>query len=220
MARTDASAPRPPLSRERVLRAAIALADEGGIEALSMRKLARELGVEAMSLYNHVANKDAILDGIVELVASEIDLAPDEADWKSAVRRRAISAHEVFLRHPWACSIWMSRHDVGPAQLRYADAILRDFRGGGFSNDLTYHAFHALQSHVSGFTLYVLSFRFDREELKELAAAFLQEFPTEEYPDLAEHIRQHMEPADEHRGAFQFGLDLILDGLERLRDTT
>jgi AcrR family transcriptional regulator len=206
------------LNRERVLRAAIALADEDGIEALSMRRLARTLGVEAMSLYNHVANKDEILDGIVELVAGEMDLAADEPDWRIATRRRAISAHEVFLRHPWACGLWMSRRQVGPARLRQADAVLRGFREGGFSDDLTYHAFHALQSHVSGYTLYVLGLQFDREELKELAAAFLRDFPAEEYPDLAEHIRQHMEPSDEHQRAFEFGLDLILDGLERLRD--
>jgi AcrR family transcriptional regulator len=209
---------RTPLNRERVLRAAVALADEHGIDALSMRRLARTVGVEAMSLYNHVANKDDILAGMVELVVGEVDLAADEPDWKAATRRRAISAHEVFLRHPWACSFWVSGQEVGPAQLGYADALLRGLREGGFSNELSYHGFHALQSHVSGFTLYVLSFRFDKEELKELAAAFLREFPAEEYPDLAEHIRQHMEPSDEHQRAFEFGLDLILDGLERLRD--
>lgn len=201
-----------------MLRAAITLADGGGIKALSMRKLAQELGVEAMSLYNHVANKDDILDGIVELVASEINLAPDGVDWKAAMRLRATSAHDVLLRHPWACNLWMSSQTFGPARMRFADSVLRGFREAGFAEDLTHHAFHVLQSHVMGYTLYVASFQFDREGLKELAAGFLREFPADEYPDLAEHIRQHMEPSDGHQGTFAFGLDLILDGLERLRD--
>jgi AcrR family transcriptional regulator len=207
------------LSRERVLRAALTLADEGGIKALSMRKLAQELGVEAMSLYNHVANKDDILDGIVELVASEIDLASDEADWKKAMRRRATSAHEVLARHPWASSLWMSSQTFGPARIRFSDSVLRGFREAGFSGDLTYHAFHVLQSHVMGYTLYVASFQFDAADIKELAATFLREFPADDYPDMAEHIRQHMEPRDAQQGTFEFGLDLILAGLERLRDT-
>jgi AcrR family transcriptional regulator len=207
-----------PLSRERVLRAAVRLADEGGIQALSMRKVAQELGVEAMSLYNHVANKDDMLAGIVELVAGEIDLAGDEPDWKAATRRRALSTHEVLLRHSWAAGIWMSTGSPGPARFRHGDAILRGFREAGFSEGLTYHGFHVLQGHVIGYTLYATGFRFDAAELDELAATFLRDFPAAEYPDLAEHIRQHMEPGDEHGSTFEFGLDLILDGLERLRD--
>jgi AcrR family transcriptional regulator len=210
--------PRVPLSRERVLRAAIALADDGGIESLSMRKLGQELGVEAMSLYNHVANKDDILGGILELVASEIELAPSGADWKTTMRQRAVSAHEVLSRHPWACSLWMTSRTLSPARMRYAESVLRGLREAGFSNDLTYHAFHVLQSHVMGFTLQERNLEFDAEELEELAATFLREFPADEYPDLAEHVRQHMEPRPRYQGTFEFGLDLILDGLERLRD--
>jgi AcrR family transcriptional regulator len=210
---------RVPLTRERVLRAAIALADERGIKALSMRKVAKELGVEAMSLYNHVANKDDMLDGIVEAIASEIDLALDTADWKAAVRRRAISAHEVLSDHPWASSLWMTSRSFGPARIRFADSLLRGLREAGFSDDLTYHGFHVLQAHVLGYTLQEQNLGFDVEDLKKLAAEFLREFPADEYPDLAEHIRQHMEPRPEHEGAFAFGLDLILDGLERLRDS-
>jgi AcrR family transcriptional regulator len=209
---------RTPLSKDRVLRAAMALADEGGIKTVSMRKIAQELGVEAMSLYNHVASKDEIIDGIVDLVATDIDLAPDGADWKAAMRRRAISAHEQLLEHPWAANLWMSGQTFGAARMRYADAVLRGFREGGFPEELTYHAFHVLQSHVMGFTLYVASFDFDVEELEELAATFLETFPADEYPDLALHIRQHAEPGEEHEGTFEFGLDLVLDGLERLRD--
>ena len=211
-------AQRTPLSKDRVLHAAMKLADEGGIKAVSMRKIAQELGVEAMSLYNHVAGKDEIVDGIVDLVATEIDLAPDGADWKPAMRRRVISAHEVLLRHPWAANLWMSGETVAGARLRYADAVLRGFREGGFSEELTYHAFHVIQSHVMGFTMYVASFDFDVEELERLAADFLETFPADDYPDLALHIRQHAEPDDEHENTFEFGLDLVLDGLERLRD--
>jgi AcrR family transcriptional regulator len=209
---------KPGLSRDRILRAALTLADEGGIKAVSMRKIAHELGVEAMSLYNHVASKDDIVDGIVDLAATEIDLASDEADWKAAMRRRVISAHEVLLRHPWAASLWLSGETVGGARLRYADAVLRGFREAGFSEELTYHAFHVIQSHVMGFTMYVASFDFDVEELDQLAADFLETFPVDEYPDLALHIKQHAEPGDEHEGTFEFGLDLVLDSLERLRD--
>jgi AcrR family transcriptional regulator len=201
-----------------VLRAALTLADEAGIEALSMRKLAQALGVEAMSLYNHVANKDDILDGILELVASEIELPASGTDWKTAIRQSAISAHEALSRHAWVGSLWMTPRKVSPPRLRYGDAILRTLRDAGFSKDLTYHAFHILQGHISGFTLQERNFPFDREKLEEMAASFLREFPAGEYPDLAEHVRQHMEPRPEHRGTFEFGLDLILDGLERLRD--
>jgi len=200
-----------------VLEAAVALADDGGIKALSMRKLAQELGVEAMALYNHVANKDDILDGIVDVVASEIDLPRDGADWKTALRQTAISAHEVLLRHPWATSLWM-RRGMSPPRFRYGDALLRTLREGGFSKKLTYHAFHILESHVVGFTLHRQNFAFDSDQLVGLAARFLREFPADEYPDLAEHILQHTKPSYQRQRTFDFGLDLILDGLERLRD--
>ena len=210
---------RTPLSRDRVLRAAVALADQGGIEALSMRKLAQELGVEAMSLYNHVTNKDDILDGIVELVAGEIDLASEEADWKAGMRRRAVSAHEVLTAHSWAASLWMSRRSVGGARMSYAESVLRGLRQGGFSPDLTYHAFHVLRSYVMGVTLQERNLQFEPGELKALAERYLSDFPADEFPELAEHVRQHMEPSEAHGGTFEFGLELVLDGLERLRDS-
>jgi AcrR family transcriptional regulator len=217
------SNPRPerrvPLSRERVLRAAVALADEGGIEALSMRRLAKDLGVEAMSLYNHVANKDEILDGIVDLVASEIDLPSDGADWKTAIRKSAISTRDVLLRHPWASSLWTSRQGGGLARLRRGDWMLRTLREAGLSKDLTYHAFHIVESHIIGFTIQQLTFQSaDEEELEGLAATFLQQLPAGEYPDFVEHVKQHMEPHGDE-GGFELGLDLVLDSLERLRDT-
>jgi AcrR family transcriptional regulator len=213
------SAPRRPLSRERVLRAAIALADAGGIKAVTMRRVAQELGVEAMSLYNHVESKDDLLDGVVELIAGEIDLALDGADWKEAMRRRVISAHEVVSLHSWAGSLWMSSRSFGGARVRYADTVLRGLREAGFSDDLTYHAFHVLQSHVLGYTLQERTFDFDRDRLEQMATRFLRDFPADKHPDLAEHVRQHLEPHEGHKGTFEFGLDLILDGLERMRDT-
>ena len=213
------AAPRVPLSRDRVLRAAITLADQGGIKALTMRKLAQELAVEAMSLYYYVANKDDLLDGIVDLVVREMELPADGGDWKAAIRKNAISTHKVLLRHPWACSLMLSSTGVSPARLRWMDSILRCLREAGFSAELTHHAYHALDSHITGFTLWVLSFPFDSKELANIGATFLRELPDDEYPYLAEHIEWHLtESSDHNEGEFAFGLDLILDGLERMRD--
>jgi AcrR family transcriptional regulator len=211
-------APRTPLSKERVLRAALELADAEGIEALSMRRLAKELGVEAMSLYNHVANKNEILGGIIDLVAGEFDLPADESDWKTAMRRNAISSRDVLLRHRWATSIWMTQGG-GPARLRNGDWMLRTLREAGFSPELIYHAFHILESYVLGYTLQQLNFPYTGEELAGLAADFLKQIPVEDYPDLVEHIHQHIEPHDEETSGFELGLDLILDGLDRARAT-
>jgi AcrR family transcriptional regulator len=207
--------PRKPLSKERVLRAALALADAEGIEALSMRRLAKELGVEAMSLYNHVANKDEILDGLIDLVAGEFEL-PSEADWQTAMRRHLVSARDVLLRHRWATALWM-RQGGGTARMRNGDWMLRTLREAGFPKDLMYHAFHILESYVQGYTLQQLNFPYKGEELAGMAATFLQQLPADEYPDLVEHIEQHLEPHEEETGGFEIGLDLILDGLERAR---
>lgn len=210
----DSSSPlRVPLSRERVLSAAISLADEGGIESLSMRKLAQALGVEAMSLYNHVANKNDILGAIVDLVVGEIELPSAEADWETAIRTCAISAHEILLRHSWVCGLMMSPATVRPARLRYMDWILARLSEAGFSPETTYRAYHALDSHVLGFTLWEVGHTVGTID-PEFGANFLRELPAE-YPYLSEHIEQHLaEPGDE--GEFEFGLDLILDGLKRI----
>ena len=210
--------PRIPLSRERVLRAAIALADEGGIEALSMRKLARELGVEAMSLYNHVANKDEILDGIIDLVAGEVDLPAATTDWKTAIRESAISTRDAFLRHPWASGLWIARPG-GSARLRRGDWMLRTLREAGLPKDLTYHAFHIVESQILGFTAQQENFPHKPEELAGMAETFLQRLPVGEYPDFVDHVRQHLEPHEWDKSGFELGLDLILEGLERTRDT-
>jgi AcrR family transcriptional regulator len=206
--------PRKPLNKERVLRAALVLADAEGIDALSMRRLAKELGVEAMSLYNHVANKDEILDGIVDLVAGEFELPSGAGDWKTAMRRHLISARDVLLRHRWATALWM-RQGGGTARMRNGDWMLRTLREAGFSKDLVYHAFHILESYVQGYTLQQLNFPYKGEELAGMAASFLQQLPADEYPDLVEHIEQHLEPHDEETGGFELGLELILNGLER-----
>jgi AcrR family transcriptional regulator len=212
--------PRLPLSRERVMHAAIALADESGIEALSMRRLGQELGVEAMSLYNHVANKDDLEDGIVEIVLGEIEVPSDGADWKAALRQTAISSHEVFVRHRWACGLMMGTSGVSPARLRWMEAVLRTLREAGFSADMTHHAYHALDSHITGFTLWQVSLPFEtKEELVDLAEGFMREIPADEYPYVIEHAEQHLAPSSPDEATeFEFGLELILDGLERLRD--
>lgn len=217
----QSAGPRVPLSRERVLRAAIGLADRSGIGSLTMRKLAQELGVEAMALYYHVANKDEILNGIVDIVESEVELPLPGGDWKATLRTIAISYHDVLVRHPWAASLALSATGTRPARWRYMNAVLGSLREGGFSADMTDHGYHALDSHISGFTLWVAQLQVDEEELPGLAARFLDSLPVDELPYLVEHVHQHMKERDpEDEGEFVFGLDLILDGLEAIRDAT
>jgi AcrR family transcriptional regulator len=211
---------RVPLSRDRVLEAAIRLADEGGIEAISMRKLGQALGVEAMSLYNHVANKDDILSGIVEIVESGIELPSPGSDWRQALRRTAMSAHDVFEQHPWAASLTLSADGSRPARWRYMNEVLRCLRAAGFSAETTDLAYHALESHIAGFTLWAAQLEVDDAELPDLAARFLEQFAGDEIPYVVEHVEQHlMERSPDNPGAFAFGLDLILDGLERILPT-
>jgi AcrR family transcriptional regulator len=210
---------RIPMSRDRVLRAAIEIADAGGIESLTMRRLAQELGVEAMTLYYHVANKDDILNGIVDTVVSEMELPRTDVDWKSALRTSAISAYEVLARHTWAAKLVLSGSGVSPARLRHMNGILGVLRSAGFSPEMTDHAYHALDSHIMGFALWVASMNLGSDEnLKAMASEFLRELSREDLPYLAEHVEQHLKPRDPNdEGEFAFGLDLILDGLERLR---
>jgi AcrR family transcriptional regulator len=213
--------PRTPLSRERVLLVAIDLADKGGVEALSMRKLGQELGVEAMSLYNHVANKDDILDGMVDLVFGEIGLPPRGADWKTAMRQRAISAREVLARHPWSIGLMGSRSRPGPATLRHHDAVIECLLEIGFSIGMAAHAYSVLDSYIYGFALQQASLPFKTsEEVVEVAKSILLRFPADAYPHLSEMTVQHiLRPGYDYADEFEFGLDLILDGLERVRDT-
>jgi AcrR family transcriptional regulator len=210
---TDPNADRrTPLSRERVLRAAVALADRGGIDSLTMRRLGQELGVEAMSLYNHVANKDEILDGIVDLVVGDIEVPPTGTSWKTAMRQRAVSAHEVLLAHPWAAMLIMSRFNIGPGMTRYLDATLGRLREGGFSIEGALDAWNTLDSHIYGFTLQELNLPFEVEEAQQVSADVLGRIPADEFPHVVEVISEIMRTGRVE--SFEFGLDLILDGLE------
>lgn len=210
--------PRTRLSRERVLRAAIDLADQGGIESLSIRNLAQELGLKPMSLYHYVANKDEIVKGIVDLVVSEFDSPEEGMDWREALRGSAISAHKALLRHRWAASLMLSG-GVSQARLDNMEAILGCLRRGGFSAEMTHHAYHALESHTIGFTLWIVGMALDAETLPDLATSFLRDLPREKFPFLAEHIETHLVPSSEYTGTeFEFGLDLILSSLERILD--
>jgi AcrR family transcriptional regulator len=223
-----AEKPRLPLTRERVLRAAVELADARGIESLTMRNLGHELGVEAMSLYNHVANKEDILNGLVEVVVGEIIAAVDEveppssaAGWQDVMRARILAAREVLLRHRWAPDVLESRSDIPPSLLPYFDSQLRLMREAGFSVDLAHHAMHALGSRMLGFTreLFVTG-----DELEPEVMALMLQQMAGRYPHLAELMRAVTHDAGSTLGSgcddqfeFEFGLDVILDGLERLR---
>lgn len=208
---------RLPLSRERVLAAAVRLADEKGIEALSMRNLASVLGVEAMSLYKHVAHKDALLDGITDLVVAEIAVPEIGGDWRAEIKKRATSAHEVLLRHPWATMLIGSRINVGPAMLRYVNATLGCLREAGFSFELADRAWNAIDSHIYGFTLLQLNFPLEVSEYASAASQFLFMLPVEKYPYMRALTELVIE--GKHRGIqdFQFGLEMLLDGLEAHR---
>jgi AcrR family transcriptional regulator len=213
----DAS--RQPLSRERVVRAAMALADAGGIDALTMRRLGDELGVEAMSLYKHVANKDDLIDGMTDAVFAEIELPSGATDWGTAMRERAVSVRAALSRHPWATPLMQSRTSPGPATMRHHDTVIGTLRTAGFSVALTAHAFSALDSYIYGFALQQRSLPFETgEQTAELAEAILAQFPAEAYPHLAELTVQHvLQPGYDYGDEFEFGLDLVLDGLERAR---
>ncbi|MFK0254260.1 TetR/AcrR family transcriptional regulator [Streptomyces sp. NPDC090445] len=206
-----------PLSRERVLAAAVRVADAGGITALTIRSVAQELGVKPMSLYHHVPNKEAIVDGIVDTVFAEIELPPAAGtDWRTALRRRAHSARAVLRRHPWATAVMDSRAHPGPATLRHHDAVIATLRRGGFPFPLAAHAFSLLDSYVYGFALTESALPFEPQEVGEAVGDFLAEFPAEEYPHLVEFAREHvMRPGYDYAAEFDYGLDLILDGLER-----
>lgn len=208
----------PPLSRERILRTALRLADEGGLNALSMRKVAQELGVRAMSLYNHVANKDDMIDGIVDRVIGEIELPRFDLDWKMAMRQRAFSAHEVLLKHPWAAMAIMSRINVGPAMLRYVDTTIGCLREAGFSWEMADHAWNAIDSHIYGFTLQELNFPVEASEYAETAESFISYIPPDQYPYMHQLSLYIIDGSYNGLHDFEFGLDFVLDGLDKLRE--
>ena len=214
---------RAALTRERILRAAIRLADRDGIESLSMRKLGHELGVEAMSLYNHVRNKVDMLDGMVDVVFSEIEPPANGEEWQIAMRKRAISARQALLRHPWAIGLMESRATPGPATLRHHDAVLGSLRAAGFSIDMAAHAYSILDGYIYGFTLTELTLPFSNSEgsagVAEIAGNILEGFRPDEYPHLAEMaVDRAMKPGYNYGDEFEYGLDLILDGIQRAQD--
>ena len=209
--------PRLPLTRDLILNTAIRLADGHGLAELSMRKLAQMIGVEAMSLYNHVANKKDVLSGMVDLVVAEIMLPAIGSDWRAAMRARAVSAHGVLLKHPWAALLIVSRINVGPAMLSYIDATLGCLRQAGFSDQQADHAWNAIDSHIYGFTLQELHFPLEPGEYASAARQFLPMLPAERYPHMRALTEQVIDGSYDGLHDFSFGLELILDGLERLR---
>ena len=215
--RTTGAAPRPPLSRERVLEGAVAVADAEGIGSLTMRSLAQALGVKPMSVYHYVANKEAILDGIVDIVFAEIELPSPGGDWRDEMSRRAESARRALLRHPWAIGLMESRTSPGQATLRHHDAVLGCLRGAGFSLPLTAHAYALLDSYVYGFALQEASLPFDSPEtISEVAGQMMEQFASGQYPHLMEMATDHaLLPGYAFGDEFAFGLELILDGLEQ-----
>jgi AcrR family transcriptional regulator len=208
---------RLPLSRERILRAALELADERGVEAVTMRKLAQGLGFEAMSLYNHVANKDDLLDGMLELVLAEIEHPAAGATWDAAIRQSAISVHTALRRHPWSVALLLSPERITPVRFQYMELLLGRLRDAGFDADTTYHAYHALDGHIFGFSLWEASHTLSAEEVTDIIERFRALITPETFPHLYEHGQQHFsEGPHRHVSAFEFALDLILDGLKRL----
>jgi AcrR family transcriptional regulator len=210
-------ADRTPLSRERVLRGAMAVADAGGIGLLTIRSLAKELGVKPMSVYHHVANKDEILDGIVDLVFSEIELPSPGGDWRTEIEGRARSARAVLSRHRWAIGLMESRTSPGAATLRHHNAVIGTLRAGGFSVELTAHAYALLDSYVYGFALQEASLPFEGPEtVAEVAEPMMEQFPAGEYTHLVELATEHvLQPGYDFGHEFEFGLVLILDALTR-----
>lgn len=209
---------RQPLTKERILRAAIDLADRQGLGALTMRRLGSELGVEAMSLYKHVANKDEILDGMVEAVFGEIKIPEDGADWREAMRQRATSAREILSRHSWAIVLFESRIFTGPSALRYIDSILGNLMSAGFSTENAGHTFWVLDCYVYGQVIQETSLPYaSTEEMADTPAASLDQATMEEYPNLGAMYQHTPESGYSVDKEFEFGLELILDGLERHR---
>jgi len=206
-------APRDPLTKEKVLRAAIAIADERGVSAVTMRAVAMRLGVEAMSLYNHVTNKDAMLDGMVDLVVEEIDLPTDTDDWREAMRGRAVSAHQAFSRHAWAPALVDSRQTSGPARLRYFDWVLGTLVAAGFSLADAARCFSVLDSYIYGFGIQQLSLTSGEAPPEEAAESMLSAVPAADYPQLHQMVRLAMDVGYDAEADFAFGLEVVLAGL-------
>ncbi len=210
---------RAPLTRERVLQAAMALADEAGIESLTMRRLGEELGVGPMALYRHVANKEDLVDAMVDVVFGEIGLPPTDTDWKTAMRERAIGVREALFRHRWATGMLESRMNPGPATLQHHDAVIGCLRASGFDIAMAAHAYSLLDSYIYGFAATQKNLPFTPEDVGEMAQSMLQPFAAGAYPHLTEMLTDHiMQPGYDYADEFEYGLDVVIDGLERARD--
>lgn len=206
---------RETLTRERVLHAALAMADEAGVDALTMRSLGQRLGVEAMSLYNHVANKDDVLDAIVDMAVAEIVPPAATGDWRAAIRASALSANDVLYRHSWACALWLQRVP-GPARVRYMEGLLACLDRSKLPHDVAHHAYHVIDTYIVGFTAQEHTFVMGPDQLAAAATEFLAGLTLDDNPHVIAHVHAHMDDAPS-TSAFEFGLDLILDGLARLR---
>ena len=226
--RIEQTAPaREPLTKDRILQAAVALADEGGVDSLSMRKIAQELGVVPMALYKHVANKDEMLDGMVDVIVGEIDPPLADADWKIAMRERILSARRALLRHAWASRVIESRSEPTPMVISYIDSMMGIFRSGGFSIDLMHHAMHVMGSRILGFSQELFD---DTSSMPEEEAVAMWTQLADHYPNIAALVGEisggeisHDEGSIVGGGCddqfeFEFALDLVLDGLDRLRE--
>ena len=208
---------RVPLSRERVLDGALAVADAEGVDALTMRLLAEHLGVKPMALYHHVANKSEIIDGIVDLVFSEIELPSISGEWQAEMKRRARSARQVLRHHPWSIPLLQSRTHPGPATLRHHNAVIGALRGAGFSVAMTAHAYALLDSYIYGFALSEASLPINGPEtVTEVAESMMLQYLAKDYPHLSEFSTEHvLKPGYDFGQEFEFGLELVLDGLTR-----
>jgi AcrR family transcriptional regulator len=213
----DAPRSRARLSRDRVLRAAVAVADRGGISGLTIRSLAEELGTKPMSVYHHVTNKDEILDGIVDLVFAEIEMPSTDGDWRSQIVRRASSAREALARHPWAVGLMESRRAPGPETLRQHDAVIGTLRAAGFSVEMAAHAYALLDSYTYGFALQEAALPFKGpDSASDLATSIMDGFSQGQYPHLVELATEHvLKPGYDFGDEFEFGLNVILDGLSQ-----
>jgi AcrR family transcriptional regulator len=207
------------LSRDRVIAAGVTLADESGIAALSMRKLGERLGVEAMSLYKHVGNKDDLLDGMVDSVFAELELPSDTSGWRAAMRHRAVSVRATLQRHPWAVPMMQSRSNPGPHTLTHLDAVIGLLRDAGFTVVLTAHALSVVDAYVYGFAMQERALPFDTEERStELIQQILAAMPADRWPHLVEFSREHvLKPGYDYSKEFEWGLDVVLDGLHRAK---
>jgi AcrR family transcriptional regulator len=210
---------RTPLTRERVLQTAVRRADASGIESLSMRKLGQELGVEAMALYHHFANKEDLVNGMVDLVFGEIELPARSGNWRAAMRQRAIAVRDALLRHRWAIGLMESRRRPGIANLRHHDAVIGSLRAGGFDIAMAAHAYSLLDSYIYGFALTKMNLPFESsDDIADVAQSMLEPFTPDEFPNMVEILTDHvMKPGYNHGDEFEYGLDLILDGLEMVR---